>query len=76
MALLAYYTHCMKQPTSQLTTTAGTVYMLPPHSVPPTPEDFASLQALTEAGKLRDFRYIDVQPQPIFLAEAGPFRDP
>lgn len=76
MPLQPYYSHCLQQASCRLQTTSGIVYVLPPHSVPPQPEDFSSLQALVEAGKLRDFRYIEAQPQPVFLAEAGPLRDP
>lgn len=76
MSLLPYYNHCIHSAATQIPTASGIAYLLPPRSVPPGPDDFAAMQALVEAGKLRDFRYIEMKPQPIFLAEAGPFRNP
>lgn len=73
MSLHHYYRRCITDQSLRVPTSSGYAYLIPPKRVPPGVEDFEALEALAKAGKLRDIRYIDVQPQPIFLAEAGPF---
>jgi hypothetical protein len=71
MSALAYYRALVNAPSITIQHVAGTAVLIPPRVVPPEAVDFHAMDTLVLSGKLQDYRYIEVKPQPIFLASVG-----
>jgi len=68
MSAVAYYKACLNISSVSIPYSGGIAFVIPPRQIPPDDSDFQAYDLLTQAGELSDFRYIDGQSQPIFLA--------
>jgi hypothetical protein len=68
MPVVTYYKACLNISSVSIPYSGGVALAIPPRQIPPDDSDFQALDRLAQSGELRDYRYIEGQSQPIFLA--------